>query len=143
MKKDKEHISEKHPSGRKADPRIAQAIRKRAIDNEVPCAVAFDIANQYKTSPDEVGFTIDDLKIRIVKCQLGLYGYQPKKKIVEPAESVPPRLKETIDKALVNGRLACRTAWDIADRLGLRKMAVSAACEALGIKITACQLGAF
>ena len=55
----------------------------------------------------------------------------------------PPEVAAAIRDALENDRLPCRAAWEIAERFGLRKMAVSGACEALGIKIKPCQMGAF
>ncbi|MBW1683324.1 MAG: hypothetical protein JRJ83_18275, partial [Deltaproteobacteria bacterium] len=69
--------------------------------------------------------------------------YSPEKSVVSPAEQVPPDLESAIRGALVEGRLPCASAWAIARKLGMAKMAVSAACEKLGIKISACQLGAF
>jgi len=36
----------------------------------------------------DVGGTIDLLEIHLNKCQLGLFGYSPKKMIVKPAENV-------------------------------------------------------
>jgi hypothetical protein len=83
------------------------------------------------------------LGAKVVKCQLGLYGYKPNKRIVKPAEAVSPDLEKAVRDALQNGRLPCAAAWEVAERLGLRKMEVSAACETLGIKISACQLGSF
>jgi hypothetical protein len=72
-----------------------------------------------------------------------LFGYQPEKKIVKPAASLEPELEKTILGGLVNERLPCRTAWEIAEQQGIQKMRVSAACDAMGIKIKPCQLGAF
>jgi len=54
-----------------------------------------------------------------------------------------PDVTAAIRAALVDRRLPCASAWDIAKTFGVRKMVVSAACEALGIKIKPCQLGAF
>jgi len=90
-----------------------------------------------------VGFTIDSLEIHIVKCQLGLHGYQPDKKKVKSADSVPSELEKGIREALVDDRLPCTFAWEIAKRFDLPKMEVSSACEALKIKISSCQLGTF
>ena len=47
---------------------------------ELPCALAFDIAGKNNVAPKEVGVALDVLNIRLTKCQLGLFGYQPKKK---------------------------------------------------------------
>jgi hypothetical protein len=141
--KDRGHYAGKHPEDRKVDEKIAQAVEERASENEISCASAFQIVKDLAVQPDEVGFTIDVSEITIVKCQLGLYGYLPEKKVIKPAESVPPDLEKAIREALVNDRLSCAASWEIAKNHGLSKMAVSSACEALGIKITPCQLGAF
>lgn len=141
--KNKGNYAKKHPSDRKADPNIAEAVKKRVTDGKISCAAAFGIVKESKGSPAEVGFTIDTLEIPIIKCQLGLFGYHPQRVIVKPADSVPSALEDAIRQALVNGRLPCAAAWQIADRLGLRKMQVSSACERLKIKISSCQLGSF
>jgi len=136
-------LSKKHPPDRKVDELVAAAVKARVKDGELPCAVAFSIADEMKVVPAEVGFTLDMLAIRLVKCQLGLYGYKPNKRIVKPAERVSPDLEKAIRASLANGRLPCAAAWEIAEQLGLRKMEVSSACETLGVKISACQLGSF
>ena len=140
---DRGHYAQKHPAGRPVDPAIAEAVKEKATNNEISCASAFTIVDDLRFPPEEVGFTIDALEITIIKCQLGLYGYKPKKKIIKPADQVTPDLEKAIRDGLVNDRLPCAAAWETAKTFGLRKMEVSSACEALGIKITPCQLGAF
>ena len=141
--KDEGHYRKKHSQGRKVNQEIADAVKKRVSEGEISCAAAFKIADDLKLSPEEVGFTIDFLEVKIIKCQLGFYGYGPGRKIVKPAETVTEDLKKAIDEALVENRLLCATSWAIADRFGVAKMEVSSACEALKVKISSCQLGAF
>jgi len=133
----------KHPAGTAPDPTIADAVREDASEGSVSCAAAHAIAGDLGVSPAEIGRTIDLLQLRIVKCQMGLFGYHPRKKIVEPATSITPELRDAITTAATNGRIPCLTSWEIAGKFHLPKMAVAAACEALGIKIGSCQLGAF
>ena len=142
-RKDKGHYAKKHPSDSKIDQKLAEAVQDRTSDGEISCAAAFKIVGDLEVPPLEVGFTIDLLEIRVTKCQLGLFGYNPPKGFVKPAESVSPSLEDAIRKALVNDRLSCAAAWEISKRLGIGKMDVTAACEALKIKITSCQLGTF
>jgi hypothetical protein len=141
--KDKGHFAKKHPPDRKVDPSIADAVKDRAPGGEISCAVAFEIAETRKAAPEEVGFTIDSLEVQVIKCQLGLFGYGSKKKLVKPSQAITSELKEAVQRALVQDRLPCKAAWDIATKFGLRKMEVSSACEALGTKISSCQLGTF
>jgi hypothetical protein len=135
--------TEKHSPDRKVNEKVAQAVRESAPEQEIPCAVAFKIAETMKVSPAEVGFALDVLGTKIIKCQLGLFGYKPNKRMVQAAENVPQELEKAIRNSLTDGRLPCAVSWNLAERFGLRKMQVSAACETLGIKISACQLGSF
>lgn len=130
------------------DERVAESIR-RHLDAEgmLPCAMAFRVAEELGVDSLVVGQTADEIGIRLNRCQLGLFGYGPKAegrhKIVRPAETVEPGLAQAIHDNLIQGRLTCRSAWEIAAVLGIPKLDVSAAAEALGARITQCQLGAF
>jgi|SRR5512136_2100540 len=133
----------KHPSGVKVNEKIAQAIEKKTVDGKITCADAEIIAGTLQVTMGDVGVAVDLMEIRISRCQLGLFGYSPEKTIVKPADSVPGKLESSIREALVNDRLPCAAAWNIAAGFGISKMEVSAACEALKIKVKPCQLGAF
>lgn len=135
--------SDKHGQAVKMDESIAAQIRKRAKNGELPCAVAFDIAAVLGCEPAAVGQTSDLLNFRLVKCQLGLFGYRPAKKIVKPAEPAEPQLEAAVSGSAVGRKMACKDAWELAERFKVPKMTVCAVCEALGVKIKPCQLGAF
>ncbi|MFP4306098.1 MAG: hypothetical protein ACLFQQ_02670 [Desulfococcaceae bacterium] len=137
------HYAAKHPPGAEPDSRIAEAVKAGAKDGKVSCAAAHRIATDMGVHPSEVGKTMDLLEFRIVKCQLGLFGYQPNKKVVEPAETVSLELRDALTAALVDDRLPCKSAWRIADRFGITRMAVASACEKMNLRVSPCQLGAF
>jgi len=136
-------FSEKHGDDTRINPAIKQKVEDKTKNKEISCAVAFQIAEELKATPADVGKGIDLLDIRLVKCQLGLFGYGPGKKTVKPKSPRSPDLIEAVREALVEKKLSCRAAWDIALRFSVPKMAVSSACEAHNIKIKPCQLGAF
>ncbi len=140
---DKGHYSRKHPSDRKVKPELTDALKKQISDKGVSCSAAHKVAKDLGESPAEVGVTLDFLEVAITKCQLGLFGYRPEKKIVKPAENILQELEEAIRMNLANNRLTCKSAWEIAERLGIKRMEVASACEALEIKISPCQIGAF
>lgn len=133
----------KHPSNVKVNEKIARAIEKKTVNGEIACADAEIIAGTLEVTMQDVGVAVDLMEIRISKCQLGLFGYSPEKMIVKPADSVPEALEKSLREALVNNRLPCAAAWNIAAKSGIPKMEVSAASEALKIKVKPCQLGAF
>jgi hypothetical protein len=140
---DKGHFSLKHSPDRKINERVAAMVKSKVKDGTMACAVAFEIAESLGVPVEEVGFTLDLLEVSLVKCQLGLFGYGPARRIVKPAERVPPDLEKAIRESLVNNHLPCSSAWALAEKRRLRKMEVSSACETLGIKIGPCQLGTF
>ena len=122
---------------------IKGEFERRCRDQKLACAVAFEIARASGTTPETVGKAADLLSYRLVKCQLGLFGYQPQKKRVTPQQTDRRDLLGAIEEALVEGKLSCRRAWQIAAQFGVGKMTVSNICEHLQIKIKPCQLGAF
>ena len=130
------------PPDLKENP-LATRLVEGACDNELACTRAFEIGKETGASPAEIGRTLDLCGVRISKCQLGLFGYVPHKKIVKSKPSQDARIEAAIGNGLADERLPCRTAWDIASQFNVPKMSVSNACEAMGIKITPCQLGAF
>ena len=136
-------FSEKHGPRAQVEPAAKAEIEKKARNGELACAIAFQIADTLGVSPAEVGKSLDLLEFRISKCQLGLFGYKPAKKKVKPKMPADPQMEAAVREALVDGKLACRDAWAIARRFKVPKMSVSAACDALRIKIKHCQLGAF
>ena len=136
-------FSDKHEATEKPNPEIKNQIERQSKNNEIPCAVAFEIAENIRILPAEVGKTIDLMNYKLVKCQLGLFGYTPEKKIVNPQDTTNNDLKNAIQNALVNEKLPCQSAWEIAARFQVSKMTVSGIAEAMGFKIKPCQLGAF
>ncbi len=135
--------NEPRPDPSASAPGLEEALRRDAPEGRIGCAEAFALAERLGLAPIEIGRAADRLGVRLVRCQLGLFGYLPEKKIVKPAPRVEEPLAAAIRAALAEGRLPCRAAWDIAARFGLPRMAVSAACEALAVRIKPCQLGAF
>jgi hypothetical protein len=121
---------------------IADILKEKAVDSKISCSKIFEIVNDYTFFPDIVGIAMNQQKIKITHCQLGLFGYPEGKKIAK-VESVPEILEDKIYYYMEDDKLPCIAAWDIASELKITKLEVTAACEKLGIKIGYCQLGAF
>ena len=115
---DRGHYSGKHPQEKRVDPVIAKAITEHAVqdtaDKTITCAAAFKAADACGAAPGEAGFTADKLEIRIIECQMGIFGYKPDKKVVKPMDIVPGALEKAIkDKLDKDKRLSCSFAWEI------------------------------
>jgi hypothetical protein len=135
-------FSEKHAPHAQIDPAIRAMVEQRATNDKIPCAVAFAIAAELDAPPSAVGATVDLIDFRLTKCQLGLFGYGPQKKIVQPKDPDGPQ-RAAILAAAADKQMDCSAAWALARQLDMPKLAISNACEALGIKIRHCQIGAF
>ena len=142
-KKSRQGYAAKHDASVILDGALAEALKTEVEDGGVSCQNAHAIAGRQNKSPRESGTVLDLLNLRIVRCQLGLFGYAPRKRIVQPAATIDPELAHELQAALENGRLRCQAAWSIAARRQIPRLAVAETCEALNIKIGDCQLGAF
>lgn len=142
--KDAGNYQAKRADGGTADPAVAKSVRDLSRNGEIACADAHGISGKFGINPGEVGVVIDLMEIKIIRCQLGLFGYEESKRnIVAPAVVVSSDLRNRIMNDSTESRISCISLWQIADELGVAKMEMTAASEALGLKICNCQLGAF
>lgn len=129
------------------DERLHQAMIERLEAGKLPCNQAFAIAQKLAVEPLTVGLAANEAGIPICRCQLGLFGYGPKAegkhKIVHAMDEVPARLAARLRAAADAGGITCEALWKVADGLGYRRIEASSAVEAMGIKVSRCQLGCF
>lgn len=122
---------------------IQTLVKERSKDGKISCAELFNLVKEYSFFPDLLGQCVTHENLKITHCQLGLFGYENRKKIVEPAENISEEMENKIYSQLENDVLPCAAAWVIADELKVPRIDVASACEKLKIKIKKCQLGAF
>ncbi|MCF8091203.1 MAG: hypothetical protein K9K21_04855 [Desulfotignum sp.] len=139
---DKGHYAGKHPD-RKIDPVIAEKLNTLIKQNRLSCAAAHKAAADLKVSPEQIGIQADLMEVRIVKCQLGLFGYEPEPKRIDPGIDISDDLWAHIENKSVDGRLSCKTCWNIAQKFAVSRLEMGSACEKINIRIKPCQLGAF
>ena len=130
------------------DPGLGIDLQNRILElvqeGHISCADAFRLSAELKVSLESIGQFADFRDIRLVECQLGLFGIGPgKKKTVIKGGEISEQLKQAIESALIDGKLTCRSAWEIAFSRNIAKIDVSNACESMGIRIRQCRLGAF
>lgn len=119
---------------------VAQRIVARVQEGRLPCAEAFALAAELRLPPAEVALAAEALGYRIGRCQLGLFG-GPREET--PAPAVLPELREQIRAHLEEGKLPCPVAWEIARKLGVERITVGRAADAMGVRISRCMLGCF
>ena len=52
---------------------VIEAIKKKAKEDRIPCAVCFQIAEEYGIPKRELGKLLNELGIKVMQCQLGLF----------------------------------------------------------------------
>ncbi|MCP4197786.1 MAG: hypothetical protein GY762_11615 [Proteobacteria bacterium] len=140
------HFAAKHPADSSLDEKIAEAVRSSAPNGKLACSNASRIADELGISMAKVGITADLTETKIDKCMLGLFGHNSDHahgKLVEENKSVDAQMKSDILSATNDGGIGCDACWAIADKLKVPKMSVASSCDAMEIKISSCQLGAF
>jgi len=129
------------------DEQLHQAILSRLEGGRLPCHEAHTIAHDMGVDPLTVGQAADEAEIRISSCQLGLFGYGPKAegrhKIVQPMNEVPEHLAAQLRAANEGDGIPCIAIWQAADELGYKRIEASGAVEAMGLRVSRCQLGCF
>ncbi|MCB2167832.1 MAG: hypothetical protein KQI78_09230 [Deltaproteobacteria bacterium] len=142
-KEHQEGYAGKHPESAHLEEKVASALRKAVENGRITCATAHGVAKDLGLSPADIGMALDLMEVRLLRCQLGLFGYTPEKRIVTKPNQWDAQLEKDIREALKEGRLPCADAWAIARRRKVPRLTVANVCEALEIKIRPCQLGAF
>ena len=127
---------------------VVETVEREAVSGELACADAHAIAERIGLSPLELGRLVTrETPVRFSRCQMGLFGYGPKaegkSKIVLKAAHVPEEIEQAIRAKVVNGRIACRDAWAIAEQFKYPRLGIANIIQAMDLKVTPCQLGCF
>ncbi len=136
------HYAKKH-GNQAIDETIAMALKKKSKNGQVTCASVHAVAKELGIQPKEAGIQADLLELRLIKCSLGLFGYEPKWDILQKDLPISEELDDAINNAAEDKRVTCSACWKIAEELKIKKPDVASACEKKGFKIKQCQLGAF
>ncbi|MCP3925092.1 MAG: hypothetical protein GY714_21145 [Desulfobacterales bacterium] len=142
--KDAGKYAEKHPEDTLKNPDIIKEIEKKSKGDTLSCSDAHKIASHFNIDPSEVGVMIDLSEKRISKCQLNLFGHGDGKPENIPSTKINQELKKEIYKKIdEKGKISCKSCWQTSDLYNISRVEVTKICEALSIKITTCQIGAF
>jgi len=140
---DKGNYAAKHQATGNCNAAVVQAVKKAAKDGKISCAAAHKIVRDCSVTPEETGRALDAEEVQITQCQLGIFKHSADRPAKPVDLELTPELEKALTAGLVNGRLPCKAAWSVANRFGLTKPQIGAACDTLCIKINACQLGTF
>ncbi|WP_020587496.1 hypothetical protein [Desulfobacter curvatus] len=133
----------KRHSGAQLDQTRSQAILQASSNGRLTCASAHRLAKAQNCLPKQIGIQADLLELRIAQCQLGLFGSPQGKKNFNPDAGITQQLKDRILDAQSDGKIDCKTCWEIAKEFKITRIDMGSVCERLEIRIKPCQLGVF
>jgi len=127
---------------------ITKAVLAKAENGLIACADAHAVAEALGVTPLQVGKVVNKAtELRFYRCQVGVFGYGPKPegkhKVVLAAEWVPPEIEAAINERVKDKRISCLDLWKLAQKTKYPRLAMANIAEAMGLKITPCQLGCF
>ena len=125
------------------DTILANELEASSADGRLPCAVALKMAGKLDITPRMVGAKANELKIRIISCQLGCFDIAKATHDELEGVQIAAKLLEEIQTSLINGQLPCSLAFQIAGKLKVGRRQVGDTATKLKIKLADCQLGCF
>jgi hypothetical protein len=118
-------------------------IQASLVNGRLPCAVAFKMARRLDVTPRMVGDKANELKIRIIDCQLGCFGVEKATRPALDDMEIATALAEELRASMINRQLPCTAAFEVARKLKVSRKGVGDAATKLNIRLIDCQLGCF
>ena len=122
---------------------LEEQIASSLVDGRLPCPIAFKVARKLEIAPGVVGDKADELGIRIMNCQLGCFGVEKATHVELSGMQVSAPVAEAIQGSLVDGKIPCNTAYEVARKLKVSRRQVGDTASKLNIRVSNCQLGCF
>ncbi len=101
------------------------------------------MARKPDVTPGMVGDKANELKTRIVNCQLGCFAVEKATRPGLDDMEIATALAEGLQAAMINRQLPCRAAFEVARKLKVSRKQFGDAATKLNIRFIGCQLGCF
>lgn len=139
---DKGNYAGKHPQ-QEIDPVVVEKLEKLKDQNQITCAAAHRVASDLNMSPKKIGVQVDLMELRLVQCQLGLFGHTPGSGQSDKDIGMSEDLKLRLESMTKDDRISCKACWDIAREFKMSRLDMGSVCKKIDLRIKPCQLGAF
>ena len=126
-----------------SDQILDKEIQASLVNGRLPCAVAFNMARSLNVTPRMVGDKANELKIRIIDCQLGCFAVEKATRPALDDMEIATALAEELQVSMINRQLPCTAAFEVARKLKTSRKEVGDAATKLNIRLINCQLGCF
>ncbi|OQY02240.1 MAG: hypothetical protein B6I26_01445 [Desulfobacteraceae bacterium 4572_130] len=130
-------------SGKRINKKAEKIIKQKSKDEKITCKSLHIAAKEIGITPSDAGIQIDLMGLKLIECQLGVFGYLPNGKILKKEIKFSKQVEKIIEKNTQNGKIICKKCWEIAKNLKMKKLDISSIANIKNIKIKNCQLGAY
>jgi len=125
---------------------LKNVIKSSLRGGYMPCPLGWQIAREEGVPRVAIGEIVDKLGSRVTECQVGCFKVDK-----TPFDTWDTENAKRLDGEVVleikrlgsENKLTCEAVFDIVKKYKLKPMDVSHEINALGFKITVCQLGCF
>jgi hypothetical protein len=122
--------------------RLESTVKSKLKEGNLPCGIAWKIAQEAGIPRIAVGEITDRLGIRITDCQIGCFKVD-KNQYDKALENIDENIVKLLLGLREKDELTCAAMHELAARLKLTPMALSDIANARDIKVRNCQLGCF
>lgn len=112
-------------------------------DGYMPCPLAWKIAREADVPRIAVGAVIDKMGRRVTDCQIGCFKIEKTPFEDSEIKRLEGEVVSEIKELESAKQLTCAAVFDLARKYKLKPMDVSNEINALGFKVSECQLGCF
>ena len=141
-KKNAKDYIKKH-SGKKINKKAEKIIKQKSKNEKITCDSLYVAAKEIGITSSEAGIQVDLMGLKLIECQLGLFGYLPNGKIFKKNIKFSKEIEGIIEENSKQGKITCKKCWEIAKNLKMKKLDISSIANIKNIRIKNCQFGAF
>ena len=122
---------------------MESAVKASLKDGYLSCPTAWRMAKEANVPKIAVGKITDRLGIRITNCQLGCFSIEKTPYDKSSQKNTDNAVITMINTLKESNQLTCAKVFDLARQYKLKPMVVADEINAMGLKISSCQLGCF
>ncbi|MBN1370081.1 MAG: hypothetical protein JW954_07605 [Dehalococcoidaceae bacterium] len=119
--------------------RVAESLESGYL----PCPAAWKIARQSGVVRIAVGAVADEMGKRVVDCQIGCFKVDKTPFGTQEPARLSPEISAEILRLNEENSLTCEAVFTVAKTYRLKPTDIAGEINALGLKVSACQLGCF
>ena len=122
---------------------LESVVKASLKDGYLSCPIAWGIAKKSNVPKIVVGDVADSLGIRVTNCQLGCFKIEKTPYDNSSYSNIDGEICNILKELHETDQLTCAKVFELARQFNLKPMVIANEVNAMGLKISGCQLGCF